>query len=156
VQIDCAMPERFGLKYVTPDGSEATPVMIHRAVLGSIERFIAILLEHTAGKLPLWLAPEQVRVVPVSEKVEAWSRQVRDTLRQAGLRADADVRNEKLGYKIREAQLEKVPVIAVVGEREAADGTVAPRIGGENREAMALDAFVAQVRADARMPGGVP
>jgi threonyl-tRNA synthetase len=156
VQIDCAMPERFGLEYVTPDGSDATPVMIHRAVLGSIERFIAILLEHTAGKFPLWLAPEQVRVVPVSEKVEAWATQVRDTLRQAGLRADADVRNEKLGYKIREAQLEKVPVIAVVGEREAADGTVAPRIGGENREAMALDAFVAQVRADARMPGGVP
>ncbi len=156
VQIDCAMPERFELEYVTPDGTDATPVMIHRAVLGSIERFIAILLEHTAGKLPLWLAPEQVRVVPVSEKVEAWARTVRDACRQAGLRAETDVRNEKLGYKIREAQLEKVPVIAVVGEREAADQTVAPRIGGENREAMALDAFVAQVRADARMPGGVP
>jgi threonyl-tRNA synthetase len=156
VQIDCAMPERFKLEYVTPEGTDATPVMIHRAVLGSIERFIAILLEHTAGKLPLWLAPEQVRVVPVSEKVEAWARQVRDTLRQAGLRADADVRNEKLGYKIREAQLEKVPVIAVVGEREAADGTVAPRIGGENRDPLPLDAFISQVRADARMPGGVP
>ncbi len=156
VQIDCAMPERFKLEYVTPEGTDATPVMIHRAVLGSIERFIAILLEHTAGKLPLWLAPVQLRVVPVSEKVEAWAAQVRDTCLQAGLRAEVDVRNEKLGYKIREAQLEKIPVVAVVGEREAADGTVAPRIGGENRDPMALEAFVAQVRADARMPGGVP
>src|SRR5262249_22024447 len=103
VQIDCAMPERFGLRYVTPEGTEATPMMLHRAVLGSLERFIAILLEHTAGKLPLWLAPEQVRVVPVSEKVEAWARQVEAACRAAGLRVAADLRNEKLGYKIREA-----------------------------------------------------
>ena len=154
VQIDCAMPERFGLRYVTPDGNEATPMMIHRAVLGSIERFIAILLEHTAGKLPLWLAPEQVRVVPVSEKVEAYAHRVEAALTRAGLRASADLRNEKLGYKIREAQVEKVPVMAVIGEREAADGTVAPRIGGSNEEAVALDAFIARVVAEARMPGG--
>jgi threonyl-tRNA synthetase len=156
IQIDCAMPERFGLAYVTPEGTEATPVMLHRAVLGSIERFIAILLEHTAGKLPLWLAPEQVRVVPVSEKVEAWAQTVRATCQRGGLRAEADLRNEKLGYKIREAQLAKVPVIAVVGEREAADGLVAPRIGGQNEEPMPLDAFVARVAAEARLPGGAP
>jgi threonyl-tRNA synthetase len=154
VQIDCAMPERFALRYVTPDGNEATPMMIHRAVLGSIERFIAILLEHTAGKLPLWLAPEQVRVVPVSEKVEAYAHRVEAALKSAGLRASADLRNQKLGYKIREAQVEQVPVMAVIGEREAADGTVAPRIGGNNEEAVALDAFIARVVAEARMPGG--
>jgi threonyl-tRNA synthetase len=154
VQIDCAMPERFELEYVTPSGDVATPVMIHRAVLGSIERFIAILLEHTAGHLPLWLAPEQVRVVPVSEKVEAWARQVEAACLAAGLRAEVDLRNEKLGWKIREAQLQKVPIAAVVGEREAAEGTVAPRIGGTNRDPMSLAAFVARVREDARMPGG--
>jgi threonyl-tRNA synthetase len=154
VQIDCAMPERFELSYVTSDGSEAEPVMIHRAVLGSLERFIAILLEHTAGKLPLWLAPVQVLVLPVSEKAEAYARSVLQACRDAGLRAEADLRNEKLNFKIREAQLEKIPVLAVVGEREAADGTVAPRIGGENRGAEPLDAFVARTRADARIPGG--
>jgi len=154
VQIDCAMPERFELEYVTASGETATPVMIHRAVLGSIERFIAILLEHTAGHLPLWLAPEQVRVVPVSEKVEAYARQVEAACVAAGLRATADLRNEKLGYKIREAQLQKVPVAAVIGEREATEGTVAPRIGGTNQDPMSLEAFVARVREDARMPGG--
>jgi len=154
VQIDCAMPERFELRYVASDGSEAEPVMIHRAVLGSLERFIAILLEHTAGKLPLWLAPVQVLVLPVSEKAEAYARSVVQACRDAGLRAEADLRNEKLNFKIREAQLEKIPVLAVVGEREAADGTVAPRIGGENRGAEPLDAFVARTRAEARIPGG--
>jgi threonyl-tRNA synthetase len=156
VQIDCAMPERFGLTYVTPEGSEATPAMIHRAVLGSLERFIAILLEHTAGKLPLWLAPVQVRVLPVSEKAAAYAARVAGACTAAGLRAEADLRNEKLGYKVREAQLEKVPVIAVVGEREAAAGTVAPRAGSAQLEARALDAFVAETAAQARMPGGVP
>jgi threonyl-tRNA synthetase len=156
VQIDCAMPERFALRYVAPDGGESTPAMIHRAVLGSLERFIAILLEHTAGKLPLWLAPVQVRVLPVSEKVEAYAQQVARSCVEAGLRAEADVRSEKLNYKIREAQLEKIPVLAVVGERERTDGTVAPRIGGENRPAEALATFVADTRHAARMPGGAP
>src|SRR5439155_980532 len=118
VQIDCAMPERFTLTYVTAEGTEATPVMLHRAVLGSLERFIAILLEHTAGRLPLWLAPVQVRVLPVSEKAAAYATRVGEACRAAGLRAEADLRNEKLGYKVREAELEKVPVVAVVGERE--------------------------------------
>jgi threonyl-tRNA synthetase len=155
VQIDCAMPERFGLSYVTADGTEATPVMLHRAVLGSLERFIAILLEHTAGALPLWLAPVQVRVLPVSEKAADWARQVEDACRQAGLRAEADLRNEKLNYKIREAQLQKVPVMAVVGEREAQARTVAPRTGGAAQEPLALEAFVERVRAEASVPGGV-
>jgi threonyl-tRNA synthetase len=156
VQIDCAMPERFGLRYVTPEGTDATPVMIHRAVLGSIERFIAILLEHSAGKLPLWLAPVQVRVLPVSEKVAEYATRVADACRTAGLRVEADLRNEKLGYKVREAQLQKVPVVAVVGEREAAAGTVAPRGAGPGQEALPLEAFVAQTAAEAAVPGGVP
>jgi len=154
VQIDCAMPERFGLTYVTPEGTEATPFMIHRAVLGSIERFVAILLEHTAGRLPLWLAPVQVRVVPVSEKVADYAERVVAAARAAGLRAEADQRNEKLGWKIREAQLEKIPVVAVVGEREAASNTVAPRTGGAAQESIDVDAFVVRTVADARMPGG--
>ena len=150
------MPERFGLSYVTPEGGEATPAMIHRAVLGSLERFIAILLEHTAGKLPLWLAPEQVRVLPVSEKVAEYAARVASDCRAAGLRAEADIRNEKLGYKIREAQLAKVPVIAVVGEREAGAGTVAPRRENASPEGLPLDTFVRETVAAARVPGGVP
>jgi len=155
VQIDCAMPERFTLTYVTAEGTEATPVMLHRAVLGSLERFIAILLEHTAGRLPLWLAPVQVRVLPVSEKAAAYATRVGEACRAAGLRAEADLRNEKLGYKVREAELEKVPVVAVVGEREAVAGTVAPRTGGAPQP-MAVDVFVAHTAAQARMPGGAP
>jgi threonyl-tRNA synthetase len=154
VQIDCAMPERFGLRYVTPEGSEATPAMIHRAVLGSLERFIAILLEHTGGRLPLWLAPVQVRVLPVSEKVADYGTRVAEACRAAGLRAEADLRNEKLGYKVREAQLEKVPLVVVVGEREAAAGTVAPRGEGPAGTPLALEAFVARAAVEARMPGG--
>jgi threonyl-tRNA synthetase len=156
VQVDCAMPERFGLTYVTAEGSEAVPVMIHRAVLGSIERFIAILLEHTAGKLPLWLAPEQVRVLPVSEKVYGFAATVVARGEAAGLRVSADRRNEKLGYKIREAQVEKVPVIAVVGEREAQAGTVAPRTGPGAGEVVEVGEFVARCAAAARIPGGEP
>jgi len=156
VQVDCAMPERFGLEYVTAEGTTATPVMIHRAVLGSLERFIAILLEHTAGKLPLWLAPEQVRVLPVSEKVYDFADGVVAQGAGAGLRITADRRNEKLGYKIREAQMEKVPVIAVVGEREAQAGTVAPRTGPGAGEVVEVGEFVARCVAAARIPGGEP
>lgn len=154
VQIDCAMPERFGLEYVTSEGTDATPVMIHRAVLGSIERFIAILLEHTGGALPLWLSPEQVRILPVSEKALEWGQEVVAACRKVGLRADIDVSNEKLNYKVREAQLLKVPVMAVVGEREAQARQVAPRRKGAVQEPVALEDFVAQLQAEAALPGG--
>jgi len=154
VQIDCAMPERFGLGYVTADGSEAVPMMLHRSVLGSIERFIAILLEHTAGRLPLWLAPEQIRVLPVSEKVSEYGARVADCARRSGLRAECDARNEKLGYKVREAQLQKVPAIVVVGEREAAAGTVTPRLGPGEGEELSLEAYVERTMAAAQVPGG--
>lgn len=154
VQIDCAMPERFGLRYVTAEDAEETPMMLHRAVLGSLERFIAILIEHTGGAFPLWLAPEQARVLTLTERQEAYGRVVTDQLRAAGLRAELDDRNEKLGYKIREAQLQKVPYMAVVGDKEAADGTVAVRSrSGETPPPEPLEQFVARMTAEAAVPG---
>ena len=152
VQIDCAMPERFGLKYVTADSSLATPMMLHRAVLGSLERFIAILLEHTAGNFPLWLAPVQARVLTLTERQETYGREVVGRLIHAGLRVELDDRNEKLGYKIREAQLQKVPYILVVGDKEAESGTIAPRHRGETLPAVPIDALIAQLTAEA-VPG---
>ena len=146
VQIDCAMPARFGLKYVTPEGSEATPVMLHRAVLGSIERFIAILLEHCAGAFPLWLAPVQIKVLTVTDHQLEYARTVADRLNADGWRVELDSRNEKLGYKIREAQLAKIPYAVVIGDREVASQTVAPRRrGGENIAPLGLADFVARV-----------
>jgi len=153
VQIDCAMPERFGLKYVTPEGTIATPYMLHRAVLGSLERFIAILIEHTAGAFPLWLAPVQAKVLTLTERQESYGRELMQRLADAGLRAELDDRNEKLGYKVRQAQLEKVPYMLVVGDKEAADGTVAPRTrGGDNLPAMPIDELISKLRNEA-VPG---
>jgi threonyl-tRNA synthetase len=149
VQIDCAMPERFGLKYVTPEGGEATPVMIHRAVLGSIERFIAIFLEHCAGAFPLWLAPVQLRILTVTDDQKEYAAQVLERMRQDGWRAELDGRNEKLGYKIREAQLAKIPYSVVIGDKEVTAQNVAPRRrGGENLEPVALEPFLARLRAE--------
>jgi threonyl-tRNA synthetase len=149
VQIDCAMPERFGLRYVTPEGTEATPVMLHRAILGSIERFIAILLEHCAGAFPLWLAPVQLKVLTVTDDQKEYAAGVFEQLRQAGWRVELDGRNEKLGYKIREAQLAKIPYAIVIGDKEVAAETVAPRRrGGENLPALALADFIKHLRAE--------
>lgn len=149
VQIDCAMPERFGLAYVTPEGTEATPMMLHRAVLGSIERFIAILLEHCAGAFPLWLAPVQLKVLTVTDDQKEYAKKIFDELHQGGWRVELDGRNEKLGYKIREAQLAKIPYAIVVGDKEVAAGTVAPRRrGGENLPAQPLAEFVARLHAE--------
>jgi threonyl-tRNA synthetase len=149
VQIDCAMPERFGLKYVTAEGSEATPVMIHRAVLGSIERFIAIFLEHCAGAFPLWLAPIQLRILTVTDDQKEYAGKVVERLRRDGWRVELDVRNEKLGYKIREAQLAKIPYAVVIGDKEVAAQTVAPRRrGGENLPPLPVEQFSAQLRAE--------
>jgi len=128
IQLDYNMPERFDLSYTTNISSEARPVMIHRAILGSLERFIGVLIEHTGGVLPLWLAPEQVRVLSLSEKVEDYAGEVATMLKAAGFRAAADIRNEKLGFKVREAELAKVPYMVVVGEREAAARQVSLRL----------------------------
>jgi len=147
IQLDYQMPQRFGLTYVGADGEEHMPVMIHRALLGSVERFLGVLLEHTAGTLPLWLSPVQAIVLPLSEKFLDYGREVVDTLRAGGLRVELDQRNEKLGYKIREAQLQKIPYMLVVGGREQENGSVAVRLRTEeDRGAMAVTAFLEQAR----------
>jgi threonyl-tRNA synthetase len=155
VQIDCAMPERFGLKYVTPEGTEGMPVMLHRAVLGSIERFIAILLEHCAGAFPLWLAPVQVKILTVTDDQQEYAKKVYQQLREGGWRVELDLRNEKLGYKIREAQLAKIPYALVVGDKEVETGAVAPRRrGGENLPPLPLAEFIERLRAEVAQERG--
>ena len=127
VQLDFNNPERFDLHYVTASGENARPVMIHRAMLGSIERFMGILIEHCAGAFPFWLAPVQARLLPITDRVTPRALEVVEVLRAAGLRADADVRSEKIGHKIRDAQLEKIPYMLVLGDREAESGQVSVR-----------------------------
>jgi threonyl-tRNA synthetase len=148
LQIDMAMPGRFGLRYIGRDGAEHQPAMLHRAILGSLERFIAIYLEHTAGDFPLWLAPVQVIVLPVSERHVEYGRKVEDALRGGGIRAELDARNEKLGFKVREAEIQKIPRMVVVGDQEQTHGTVTPRRRHGSHEpaaAIPVDAFVAQL-----------
>ena len=143
IQLDYNLPERFDLTYTNSAGTEERPVMIHRAILGSVERFIGVLIEHTGGVLPLWLAPEQARVLSLSEKVEDYAKEVTDLLKREGFRAHADIRNEKLGFKVREAELAKVPYMIVVGEREAADRAISLRLlRGEKSNAMPLASLV--------------
>src|SRR5207249_5016003 len=127
IQIDFAQPDRFALEYIDTDGQPKRPVMVHRAIFGTFERFIGVLTEHYAGVFPTWLAPVQARVLPVSEKHAAYGRTVWEKLRAARVRAELDDRNEKLGYRIREAQIRKVPYMLVVGERESQNGTVSLR-----------------------------
>ncbi len=147
VQLDYQMPERFALAYVGADGGEHRPVMIHRAMLGSLERFLGILIEHTAGAFPLWLAPVQAVVLPVSEKFLDYGREVAGELDRGGLRVEVDERNEKLGYKIREAQVLKIPYMLVVGAREQEAGTVnVRRRAGDELGAMDRPAFLARAR----------
>jgi threonyl-tRNA synthetase len=147
IQLDYALPERFQLRYIGADNSEHQPVMIHRAILGSIERFIGIIIEHFAGAFPVWLAPVQAAVLPLSEKFLDYGRETAAAIRAAGLRVIADESNEKLGAKIRDAQLKKIPYMLVVGEKEVEAGTVSvrKRTGGEQRS-MSVDDFVSEAR----------
>jgi threonyl-tRNA synthetase len=150
IQVDLTMlPERFTLEYIDTDGQPKRPVAIHRAIFGSYERFIGILIEHYGGAFPTWLAPVQARVLPVSEKFMDYAKTVHARLRAARVRAELDDRNEKLGYKIRDAQLRKVPYMLVVGGREAEQGTVSLRArSGEDRGAVPLDRVVADLTAE--------
>ena len=127
IQLDFQMPQRFELEYTGADGEKHRPIMIHRVAFGSIERFIGILIEHYAGKFPTWLAPVQVKVMAVSEKFADYAQKIQDELVEAGVRSEIDLRNEKLGYKIREAQMEKVPYMVIVGEKEVEEGTISVR-----------------------------
>jgi threonyl-tRNA synthetase len=143
IQLDYAAPERFDLNYVGQDNAEHRPVVIHRAVCGSFERFIAILIEHYAGAFPLWLAPVQVTVLPIADRHAAYAETVRERLDAAGLRVELDARQEKINYKIREAQLQKIPYMLVAGDREAAEGTVAVRSrSGGDQGARRVEDFV--------------
>ncbi len=131
IQLDYQLPGRFNLEYTGADGEKHTPVMIHRVVFGSVERFIGVITEHFAGAFPLWLAPEQVKVLPIADRHQEYAKKVCEQLRQVKLRADSDDRSEKLGYKLREAQLQKIPYMLVVGDKEQEEGTVSVRRRGE-------------------------
>jgi len=154
IQLDYQMPERFDLKYVGADNAEHRPVVMHRAIFGSFERFIAILIEHYAGAFPLWLAPVQVRVLPIADRHAEYARSVRDALAAADLRVELDERQEKIGYKIREAQVQKIPYMLVVGDREVAEGTVSVRSrSGGDQGSRRVDEFVAQAVAEIAAKG---
>lgn len=151
LQLDFVLPERLDASYVGEDGGKHRPVMLHRAILGSLERFIGMLIEHHAGKFPLWLAPVQAVVATITEAADDYADQVAKTARAAGLRAEADLRNEKINYKVREHSVGKVPAILVVGEREAAEGTVAiRRLGGKAQEVMPLDQAIEMLTEEAK------
>ena len=151
IQLDFQMPQRFELEYVGEDGAKHRPIMIHRAIYGSMERFIGILIEHYAGKFPVWLAPVQVKVLPITDRTRAYAEKVAAMLRDKGVRVEIDGRNEKIGYKIREAKLEKVPYVLVVGDSEEAEGTVnVNKRGVEEKFSMKAEDFAGLVCEDDR------
>jgi threonyl-tRNA synthetase len=146
IQLDYQMPERFELEYTAADGSKRRPVMVHRVAFGSIERFIGILTEHFAGAFPLWLAPVQAIVLPITDRARSLAESLSETLKNAGIRAETDQRNEKIGYKIREAQLQKIPYMLVLGDKEAESGAVSVRTrSGGDMGVMTTDDFLAKI-----------
>ena len=153
VQMDMTLPHRFDISYIGEDGEKHQPVMLHRALFGSIERFLGILIENHAGKLPLWLSPEQVVVAPIVSDFDDYAEEVVRKLKAAGIYAKTDLRNEKINYKIREHSVAKIPVIAVVGAKEKENGTVTVRrIGSDKQEVMKLDDFISALTEEAKMP----
>ncbi|KKJ77943.1 threonine--tRNA ligase [Kiloniella litopenaei] len=153
LQVDVVLPERLDASYIGEDDKRHRPVMLHRAILGSFERFLAILIEQHAGKFPLWMSPQQVVVASITSDANDYAEEVRDKLKAAGLRVKADLRNEKINYKIREHSLSKTPVIAVVGRREAEEGKVAlRRLGGKNQEIMSLEEALSSLAEEAKSP----
>ncbi len=153
LQLDPNLPERLGASYIAEDGQKHRPLMLHRAILGSIERFIGILIEHYAGKLPLWLAPVQCVVATITSDADAYALEVAESLRAAGVRVETDLRNEKINYKVREHSLAKVPVMFVVGKREAEEGKVAiRRLGSQDQAVEAADAAVAALAHECHPP----
>jgi threonyl-tRNA synthetase len=153
LQVDFVLPERLDATYVGEDGEKHRPVMLHRAILGSFERFIGVLIEHYAGRLPLWLAPVQAVVASITNEVDDYAHRVHAALAAAGLRAEIDLRNEKINYKVREHSLAKVPVLLVVGGREEEQGTVAiRRLGSKNQEVLALETAIDTLSREASVP----
>lgn len=155
IQCDFSMPERFDLTYIGPDGERHRPVMLHRVVLGAMERFIGVLIEHYGGAFPLWLSPVQVSILTVTDRNIPYGEKVYQRLREEGIRVQKDFRNEKLGFKIREAQLQKIPYMVVIGDKEQQSETVAPRRrDGVDMKGMALETFLALIREEGKIPGG--
>jgi threonyl-tRNA synthetase len=153
LQLDYVLPERLGAEYVAEDGSKQRPVMLHRAILGSFERFIGIMIENFAGAFPLWLAPVQVVVATITSDAEPYARDVVARLKAAGLRVEGDYRNEKINYKVREHSLAKVPVLAVVGRKEAESGQVAlRRLGSDGQQILSLEDAAVQLSDEALAP----
>jgi len=153
VQVDLNLAERLGATYVAADSSRQHPVLIHRALFGSLERFYGILIEHHAGHLPLWLSPVQAMVATITDEADGYANEVKEAAVAAGLRVEADLRNEKISYKVREHSVSKVPVILVVGKREAEEQTVAiRRLGGKAQEVVPLADALAALSAEARSP----
>jgi threonyl-tRNA synthetase len=158
IQLDFNLPDRFELEYTGPDNRAHRPVMIHRAIFGTLERFIGNLIEHFAGAFPVWLAPEQVRVIPISDAQAQASQQVADRLKQAGFRVHVDDRNETLNYRIREGEVQKVPYMAVIGQREADSDSLALRVrgAGKKQEVMTVEAFLERLGEEVRSRRMVP
>ena len=157
LQVDFVLPERLDASYVGQDGAKHRPVMLHRAILGSFERFLAIMVENFAGRFPLWLAPVQVVVATITSEADGFAAQAAERLGAAGLRVASDLRNEKINFKVREHSLAKIPVIAVVGKREAEQGRLTlRRLGADTQESLALDEAAARLSAEARPPAGGP
>ena len=149
IQLDSQLPERFQLEYTGADGEKHRPIMIHRVVFGSIERFIGVITEHFAGAFPVWLSPVQARVMPITDRAADYAKQIAQRLDQEGVRVDTDLRNEKIGYKIREAQMQKLPYMLVVGDKEAEAGTVSVRTrSGVDLGAMTVDDFIAKIKEE--------
>ncbi len=156
IQLDFSMPERLGATYVAEDGSKQTPVMLHRAILGSFERFIGILLEHFAGSLPAWLAPVQAVVLNITDKQADYAKTVVDALKKQGFRVEADLRNEKIGFKIREHTMQRIPYLLVVGDREAENNSVAVRTReGQDLGSISVDAFADRLVSEIERHGNV-
>jgi threonyl-tRNA synthetase len=149
VQVDFNLPERFDMTFVGEDNVRHQPIMIHRAIFGSMERFFGVLVEHYGGAFPLWLSPVQVRIATIGGEQVEYGEKVFKTLKENGIRVEKDFRNEKLGFKVREAQLEKIPYLLVVGNNEMESGTVAPRkLGGKNLPTMTVDEFMNSIESE--------
>ena len=147
IQVDYNLPERFQLEYIDADDSRKRPVMIHRAPFGSLERFTAVVLEHTAGHLPVWLAPDQVKVLPISEKFTDYAEKVCSLLKNSEIRASVDARNERLGKRIRDISLLRVPILVIVGEKEATEGSVSVRREGVDQGSMSIQQFIDYIKS---------
>jgi threonyl-tRNA synthetase len=147
IQVDFNEPERFDMNYIGEDGKEHRPIMIHRALMGSLERFFGVMIEHYSGAFPVWLAPVQARICTITERADEYARQLLQELKNSGVRADADLRSEKINSKIRDAQLEKIPYMLVLGDREVEGRTAALRLRtGENRGALPIPEIVALIK----------